>query len=96
MPRFKFFLVPRQILTTSHDVLLIVHNCSQESEFLPEGVVLLVSPLCAVLGGQSDSNEAQHGACEDHPDQAPEDGVLSEQWLLQTGGLFCSAYQKRN
>ena len=56
--------------------------CSKDSEFLLEGVVLLVSALCAVLCGQPDPYEPQHGAREDDPDQAPEDGVLSEQWLL--------------
>ena len=62
--------------------------CPEDSDFLPEGVVLLVSALCAVLCGQPDPYEPQHGAREDDPDQAPEDGVLSEQRLLETGGYI--------
>ena len=53
-------------------------------ELFPECIVLLVSALMAVLGGHSDPDEAQHGAAEDDPDQAPQDGVLSEQGLLET------------
>ena len=59
-------------------------SCSQDLELFPEGIVLLVSSLVAVLGGHSDPDEAQHGAAEDDPDQAPQDGVLSEQGLLET------------
>ena len=53
-------------------------------EFFPECIVLLVSALVAVLCGHPDPDEAQHGAAEDDPDQAPQDGVLSEQGLLET------------
>ena len=57
---------------------------STDLEFFPECIVLLVSALVAVLGGHPDPDEAEHGAAENDPDQAPQDGVLSEQGLLQT------------
>ena len=53
-------------------------------ELFPECIVLLVSALVAVLGGHPDPDEAQHGAAEDDPDQAPQDSVLGEKGLLET------------
>ena len=44
---------------------------------------MLVSALVAVLGGHPHPDQAEHGAAEDDPDQAPQDGVLGEQWLLE-------------
>ena len=53
-------------------------------KFFSEGVVLLVSALVAVLGRHPHPDQAEHGAAEDDPDQAPQNGVLGEQRLLET------------
>ena len=38
----------------------------------------------AVLGRHPHPDQAEHGAAEDDPDQAPQDGVLGEQRFLES------------
>ena len=65
-------------------IVFLIFLCLLDLKFFSEGVVLLVSALVAVLGGHPHPDQAEHGAAEDDPDQAPQDGVLSEQRLLET------------